>query len=357
MNAHTPSVTAAIEPPSVTVDDLDRQILHCLVIDGRAPYARIGEALGVSEQTVARRFGRMARDGVVHVVVGRNTGAVGGADWFVRLRVRPDGLEALTSALAGRADTAWVAVASGGAEVVCSVRPPLDRADATADGGSVLLDRLPRSSAVLSMQAVMLLRKFEGGAGEWTAFSPGLPAGAAASLVAQRGARVADPATAPRELLLRPDDGPLLDLLARDGRATHRALAAATGWSQSRVARRVGELLGSGVVDVDVDVSVDALGFRTFAYLWITAPPTRVESLGWELVALPQVAFVAAVTGTAPLVAVVLCRTPDELYRVVTTAVGGLPGVSAVEVAPIARRVKQSGSRVERGRLVLARRT
>ena len=116
----------------------------------------------------------------------------------------------------------------------------------------------------------------------------------------------------------------------------------------------MGELLGSGALDVDVDVSVSALGFGTFAYLWITAPPARVEALGWELVALPQAAFVGAVTGTAPLLAVVLCRSPDELYRVVTTDVGGLPGVTAVEVDPIARRVKQAGSVVERGRLVLA---
>lgn len=335
------------------VDDLDRRILHCLVVDGRAPYARIGEVLDVSEQTVARRFGRLQRAGVVQVVVGRNSGAIGQADWFVRLRCRPDGLEAVTAALVRRPDTSWVAVTSGGAEVACSVRPPFDAVGAGAGDGTVLLDRLPRSNAILAMQALLILRKFESDAGEWTAFSPGLPDGAVDTLLAQRARRL--PASGPpREDLLRADDLPLLDLLAEDGRATHRALAAATGWSESRVARRLSELLASGAADVDVDVSVDALGFRTFAYLWVTVPPAQVEATGWALVALPQVAFAAAVTGTAPLVVAVLCRTPDELYRLVTADVGGLPGVSAVEVAPISRRAKQAGTVVDGDRLVLA---
>ena len=342
------------EPELPDTDELDRRILHCLIVDGRAPYARIGEVLGVSEQTVARRFARLRRDGVVQVVVGRNSGAVGGADWFVRLRCRPDGLEAVTTALARRSDTAWVAVASGGAEVACSVRPSFDAAFEAGDHTPALLDRLPRSGAILSMQAALILRRFEAEAGEWTAFSPGLPPGAVDTLIAGRARRVTDATTAPREDLLRADDGPLLDLLAEDGRATHRALAAATGWSESRVARRLAELLGSGAAEVDVDVSVDALGYRTFAYLWVTVPPALVERTGRAMVDLPQVAFAAALTGTAPLVAAVVCRTPDELYRVVTAGVGGLEGVTAVEVAPIARRVKQSGSVVERGRLVIA---
>lgn len=342
---------------SAAVDDLDLRILHCLVVDGRAPFARIGGVLGVSEQTVARRFRRLRDEGLVHVVVGATSGSVGHFDWMLRLRCRPDGIAAMTEALARRPDTAWVSIASGGSEVVCSVRPPLtagaeqDRPDA-AEGAALLLDRLPRSAAVSSMQAVLLLRKFESAHGDWTAFSPGLPDGAVELLVRGRGRRLTDPAPVPREEVLRPDDAALLDLLAADGRATHRSLALATGWSESRVARRLGELFGAGVIDVDVDVDAAALGYRTSAYLWVTVPPPAVEATGWALAALPQVAFVAAVTGVAPLLASVVCRSPDELYRLTTGEVGGLPGVSAVEVAPLSWRVKAAATVVDRGRLV-----
>jgi DNA-binding Lrp family transcriptional regulator len=37
------------------LDLLDRKIAHALQIDGRAPFRAIGTALGVSDQTIARR--------------------------------------------------------------------------------------------------------------------------------------------------------------------------------------------------------------------------------------------------------------------------------------------------------------
>lgn len=42
-----------------TLDPLDLKLLHALQIDGRAPFSRIAEVLGVSDQTVARRFRRL----------------------------------------------------------------------------------------------------------------------------------------------------------------------------------------------------------------------------------------------------------------------------------------------------------
>lgn len=47
-------------------DELDRGLLHAVHLDARAPFRRLGEALGVSDQTVARPTpggGRAARCG------------------------------------------------------------------------------------------------------------------------------------------------------------------------------------------------------------------------------------------------------------------------------------------------------
>jgi DNA-binding transcriptional regulator YhcF (GntR family) len=41
------------------LDDLDRALIHALHIDGRAPFHRMAAALGVSPQTVARRYRRL----------------------------------------------------------------------------------------------------------------------------------------------------------------------------------------------------------------------------------------------------------------------------------------------------------
>jgi DNA-binding Lrp family transcriptional regulator len=45
--------------PSPPIDRLDRQLLHALQIDGRAPFRRLASVLGASEQTVARRYRRL----------------------------------------------------------------------------------------------------------------------------------------------------------------------------------------------------------------------------------------------------------------------------------------------------------
>ncbi|HEY2270636.1 MAG TPA: AsnC family protein, partial [Streptosporangiaceae bacterium] len=38
------------------LDDIDRGLVHALQVSGRAPFGVIGEALGVSDHTIARRY-------------------------------------------------------------------------------------------------------------------------------------------------------------------------------------------------------------------------------------------------------------------------------------------------------------
>lgn len=50
------------------MDRLDRQILQALQLEGRAPFSRLAAVLGVSEQTIARRYRRLHTQGVVRVL-------------------------------------------------------------------------------------------------------------------------------------------------------------------------------------------------------------------------------------------------------------------------------------------------
>jgi DNA-binding Lrp family transcriptional regulator len=54
-------------------------------------------------------------------------------------------------------------------------------------------------------------------------------------------------------------------------------------------------------------------------------------------------AFVATVTGAHNLYVGAACRSGSALYEFLTREVGALPGVSAVETVPVARRVKLAG--------------
>ena len=90
---------------SSTIDDLDRQIVHALALDGRASFSKIAEVLGVSDQTVARRYRRLRSTGLARVVGLRNPVRVEGVRWWLRLQCAPGAAPSIAEALARRPDT------------------------------------------------------------------------------------------------------------------------------------------------------------------------------------------------------------------------------------------------------------
>ena len=50
---------------SADLDTLDLKIIQGIQVGPRLPFARIAEVIGVSEQTVARRYRRLRGDGIM----------------------------------------------------------------------------------------------------------------------------------------------------------------------------------------------------------------------------------------------------------------------------------------------------
>ena len=319
---------------SRTLDELDRQILHCLQVAPRAAFARIATVLEVSEQTVARRYQRMRGAGIVRVLArpdpSRRTGAT---YWTLRIGCRPGTAGTLADALARRGDTSWISVGAGGAEITCQ---------AEIENDSGLLHHLPRASNVLTFSAHQMLHQFPGrGEIDWILPDNDVSAEQRRFLAEGMPPRLGE---ARGEARTVPADRPLIDELTRDGRASWAALAAATGWSQRQVAHRVGELVGSGAIFFHLDVADVLIGMNSAANLWFTVAPAHLASVGARLADHAELAFVAAVTGSANLMAA--ARTPDarELYRYLTTKVAAIEGIQNVEIVPTLTRVKQSHS-------------
>ena len=321
---------------ALNIDHLDRQIIHALIIDGRVPFSRIAAVTGASEQTVARRYRRMHAAAVVRVVAVPDTHRIGESKWVVRLQCVPDAAAAVADALARRADTSWVQLTSGGTEICCMVQP-LDG----NSGHDLLLRQLPASRRIVAVSAHSLLHMFRGGASHWP--------GATEALTDEQAAMLApappDGNGADKQVPgLEPDDRVLLAELARDGRASFAELAHATHWHESTVRRRVSELRAGGLLYLDVDVEESAFGIATRAHLWMSVAPARLAAVGEALAGHPEVPFVAATTGTSNLIASVLCRDDDALYRYLTERIASLDGVNAVELAPIIRTAKRAAT-------------
>jgi DNA-binding Lrp family transcriptional regulator len=332
-------VPALTPKGSVTVDRLDRQILHGLQIAPRVPFVRLAGVLGVSEQTVARRYQRLRTHGIVRIF-GRvdHYRLSSTALWMIRVGCRPGTAGAVAEQLARRGDTSWVTLGAGGAEIRCQLR-------ISGDDREGLLHSLPRAANVASFNAHLVLHRFAGrGEADWIVGGDRLDDG-------QRRELAGEPEEAPADVRLEDDDRPLLAALLADGRASYAALAEATGWSQRRVALRLGALTAAGWVYFDLDVASLALGFQAVAELYFTVAPADLASVGARLADHPQLAWAGAITGPAAITAIALCPDAASLYRYLTTEVAAIAEVRNCEVQPVLQRYKQAVSLVDGDRL------
>ena len=336
-------------------DQLDIQLLHALQIDGRAPFSLIADVLGVSDQTIARRYNRLRTAGMLRVRGLADPDRIGLTSWIVRVQCTPNAATAVAEALARRPDTAWISLTSGGTEITAVVRTR-----AGEDDTHLLLDTLPRSPGVAAMTAQCVLHTFFGGAlsliDKSGALTPEQVAalrrpssGAAGSGAAWAGAAsagpdagaAARPGGSPDRIAA--DDRPLLAALEKDGRTTFSDLASVTGWSQTTVRRRITDLRASGTLYFDVDFHQALLDLGVRAMLWLSVSPDRLGAAGEALASHPETAYVAATTGPASLYAAVLSASTQALYEYLTTRIALLPGLNQVETIPVLRTVKRSG--------------
>jgi DNA-binding Lrp family transcriptional regulator len=221
-------------------------------------------------------------------------------------------------------------IGSGGTEVMCALQTRTSRQHDT-----LLLERLPGSRRVMRLSAHSVLCDYSAPA--WGRFTQELSPAECERL------HPAKPADDAETVVLSARDETLLDLLAHDGRATAASLAAATGWHESTVRRRIDELRSTGVLYFDIDVDIGAFGMKTHAMLWASVEPGRLDAAGQAIAGHLEVPFVAATTGPTNLMATVVCADTSQLYTYLTRQLASLPGIRTVETIPLIRVVKRAG--------------
>jgi len=245
-------------------DLLDVQLLHALQVDGRAPFGQIADVLGVSDQTVARRYNRLYAARLLQVRGLVEPSAAGRTQWILRIRCTPSAARTVADAIARRTDTSWISLTGGGTEIICVLSAPGDRARLAP-----LLEKLPLSRGVLRIDAHCVLHEFFGGT--MSLINKNGPLTAAQ---VERLSPVSGELSPSSIRALDASDDRLLDCLERDGRATATSLSLATGWSQSTVRRRIAELVKARVLYFGVDFDQTLLDLHMRAVMWLrVAPP------------------------------------------------------------------------------------
>ncbi|WP_275561553.1 Lrp/AsnC family transcriptional regulator [Streptomyces sp. 5-6(2022)] len=307
---------------------LDSKILHALHVDGRASFRAIGQVIGVSPQTVTRRYAHLRTAASLRIIGRTQPYALGDEEWFLRVRCTPEATDRVARALARHEETVWTHITSGGTEIVCTTRNPEGAEPA-------LLRSLPKTPRVTSMTAHCLLHSYYGG--------PQNLVDKIRPLTPEQVTALAVPSRPPQPTHLTDTDRALLHRLYGDGRATNQELAQAADCSQSTAQRRVAELRHSGVLYFDVDYDPRVLERSRLAMLWATVKPAHLEEAGRALAQHEDVSFAASTTGPTNLYAAITCADNRALHTYLTGPVAALPGLTQVESAPVTRTLKHAG--------------
>jgi DNA-binding Lrp family transcriptional regulator len=252
-----------------------------LQCDGRVAAEQAGAVLGVPPRVVQRRWAEPMATGVVRVIAAPPRPSVDGV-MLVRIRIRilRGKLEAVSQALARRADVPLVELSASGDQVVAVVMP------GAGHPGTLLFEQLPMSGALDDVDAGIFLA------------------------------------------------------LAADGRRPAAALAREIGQPESTVRRRLAGLLESGQLVTQVIIDPRLLGLPVDADLRMQVAPGRLDETGRALARHPAVHGAMVTTGPANLTVAVWLRSLDHLYQFITGDLARL-GVSNVDTLLIGRSVKR----------------
>jgi DNA-binding Lrp family transcriptional regulator len=317
------------------LDAMDKDLIHLLRLDARAPFNRIADVLGTSPQTVSRRYQRLRTEFALRVVGLIDPSRTGHAQWLIRLVINPRSAQEIALALVRRPDISWVKLTSGGGEVSAILTMPIG-----SGSQALLLHCIPRTESIVSVSAHCLLHTYPSGLAYWP---DDVVPGDKQSQPPSRTSREV-PAGPPPGQALSDGDRKLLDALQRDGRAGIAELAAASGYSSATVTRRLADLQASDSISFDVEMDPGLLGAHTQALLWMSVAPAHIDMVGSALAREAEVAFAASTTGPTNLVANVLCPDRAAMHRFLADRLGALDQIRMLESSPVMRTFRRGSS-------------
>ena len=126
-------------------------------------------------------------------------------------------------------------------------------------------------------------------------------------------------------------DRTIIEILQRDGRTSHAAMARSLGISEGTVRRRLAKLLKDRVIRVVAVAEPERLGFHTSVFIGLQVDPARVEAVTTELAALPEAEHVAITTGSFDIFIWANLASAEALAAFLHHKVGTVEGVRRTE--------------------------
>ncbi|WP_405858927.1 Lrp/AsnC family transcriptional regulator [Streptomyces sp. NBC_00090] len=272
----------------------DLALIDALQAAPRAPWTRIGRALGVDATTAARRFERLRAGGLAWVTAydAAKTATVA----YVEVRCRPRAFDRVSAAVTALPWVFSVDETAGDFDLFLSVAAPdlpsLGRAVHGGIGGLRGV-RSTRTRLGITLYG-------EGRDWRMRAMNPAERAG----LSEPRGPRARSYSTHLHERPV-PQDQALLTALGADGRLGYAELGARTGMSEHTARRRLQRMIRDGDITLRCDLAHPLAGLSTMVVYRTSVPHALLEQTGNALARLEQVRMCVSVSGPYNLLVLV----------------------------------------------------
>lgn len=138
-------------------------------------------------------------------------------------------------------------------------------------------------------------------------------------------------------------DRAILRLLQEDARMPCSEIARRVGHVSARTARnRLRKLIKNDIIALSAGAVPESLGFVIAADVYIDVEAGKVREVADALCKLPEVYYVALVTGDCDISAAVVATDVDSLQTLITQTFHSIPGVRKTRVYLLTRMLKRS---------------
>ncbi|MFI8932345.1 Lrp/AsnC family transcriptional regulator [Streptomyces sp. NPDC053474] len=311
-------------------DELDLALVHALQLQPRAPWSLLGQTLGISPVTAARRWRRLADAGVAWVTAyGLPSPVDSGCVAFLDVDCVPGRLWRIADTLAEE--------------------PHVLTVEHFAQGGDLFVTAAFTDLALLSRYSTDRLGGLPGVSSVRVRLATGFyTEGVRWRLDSLEPSQRNDlhgkhPGGYTQHSQVREADRALLIQLGIDGRRDQAELADATGLSPSTVRRRLDRMAACDTIRFRCEIAARDAGRPVLASYEAVVPPDRLDEIGPQLAKLPEVRLCAAVTGPRNLCFSLWLRTLADSQRMEAALTRTYPDLHIAQRRVSLRTIKRMG--------------
>jgi DNA-binding Lrp family transcriptional regulator len=324
------------------ISDDDALLIDALQIAPRASWAALSEHLGVSPVTVAKRWQRLAEEGLAWVTVAPGMATRRPQCFaYVEVTCQPRMRLAVAGAIALHPMAVTVEIVTGSVDILVTV--------CAADLPTLshyVLEHLSAVEGVVSTHVRIATRLYHEGSA-WRLRV--LPKATEAAIERLRGESPSE-GEPPDPMESMPGQAKaIMTQLAIDGRTSYAELAERVGTSPTTARRCVSDLLRSGILILRTDVSAQDAGWPVESYVWANAPINNLRDTARQLSQTRQARLTATVAAGPVIALSTWLRTVEELHRLELTFAEQLPQLQVVDRLIVLRVVKRMGRLINAG--------